>query len=426
MPMNATDKKIKSLESVLIKPAGADCNLNCAYCFYLDKGALYPDSPRHRMSDEVLEALVRQVMHGGGERLNFGWQGGEPTLMGLDFFRRATQLQRRFGSTGQVVCNGLQTNGMLLDESWAEFFNEYQFLIGLSLDGPELIHDHYRRNRGGEPTWARVDAVAHLLLKRGVAVNALSVISDFSARQPDALYDYLKSLGLNHMQFIPCVEPLPDDPTALAPFSVPPQAFGEFLCRIFDRWLGDFREGQPTTFIRWIDSLFHTYVGLPAPECTLMPECGCYVAVEHNGDVYACDFFVEPEWKLGNLLETDLIELLNAPRQEEFGRQKATLGAACTTCRWLTRCWGGCLKDRRHNPASPGISYFCRAYKMFFEHADPQMKQMAARWIEQERRREIQETRRGGGDRPAPPARNAPCPCGSGKKYKHCCGRNAR
>lgn len=427
---------VKPLTSVLVKPAGADCNLACEYCFYLKKSALYPETPRHRMSEAVLEELVRQVMQDGAEALSFGWQGGEPTLLGLDFFRQAVEFQKRYGRSGQSVGNGLQTNGLLLDESWAGLFTEHNFLIGLSLDGPPEIHDTYRRSRGGEPTGEKVVQTARMLLRNQVEVNALCVVNDLSVRHPDEIYDFFKSLGLRYMQFIPCVETDSQNPASPTPYSVPAGAYGEMLCRLFDRWLKDFKNGVPTTSIRWFDSLFYTYVGMIAPECTLMPECGCYVVVEHNGDVYACDFFVEPEWKLGNLMEGSLLEMLNSPREREFGAMKGRLPEGCPECPWLRHCWGGCTKDRLHNPLAQGVNPLCEAFKIFFDHANPRLEQLAAQWIRKEREHQVQEQRRavmqrtqstgmqrpGSSNRPAS-SRNAACPCGSGRKFKHCCGK---
>ena len=385
--------RLKPLNSILVKPAGADCNLACEYCFYRKKGALYPETPRHRMSPAVLEALVRQVMRGGSPAVSFGWQGGEPTLAGQDFFRQAVELQKKYGEDGQSVSNGLQTNGLLLDKAWAGFLKQYKFLVGLSIDGTAALHDPYRRTRGGEPTWERVAEVARMLLDRGVAVNALCVVNDQTAGQPDALYEALKSLGLPFMQFIPCVEPDPERPGRSAPFSVAPEAYGRFLCRLFDRWLADFKGGMPKTFVRWFDAVFSTFVQAEPPECTLMAECGGYVVAEHNGDVYACDFFVDPAWRLGNLMETDLIELLNGERQREFGRRKAELPAPCLACRWRAHCRGGCPKDRRVGELTEGVNVLCPAYKMFFEHAQGRLERMAARWLARERERQARSAR---------------------------------
>jgi uncharacterized protein len=386
---------VKPLNSVLVKPAGPDCNLQCGYCFYLDKEAHFAPGP-HRMSEAVLTEMVRQMMLDSGPMVSFGWQGGEPTLMGLDFFRHAVQLQRRFGQQGQSVGNGLQTNGLLIDDEWCAFLKQFKFLVGLSIDGPREVHDRYRSSRGGQPTWEKVARAARLLLQSGVATNALAVVNEFSARFPEEIYAHLLSLGFRHLQFIPCVEPDPADPTRAAGFSVGSEAYGEFLCRVFDRWQRDFKNGWPTISVRWFDSVFHTYVRHDAPECTLMEECGCYAVVEHNGDVYACDFFVEPAWRLGNVLEGDLIEFLNSARQRAFGRLKRQLPVECTNCRWLAHCRGGCTKDRTRDPRTGGSNYFCQSFRMFFEHADPLMRVLAEKFQKREAEREIISRRRQG------------------------------
>jgi len=369
----------KPLTSVLVKPAGADCNLSCAYCFYTAKAALYPETRRPRMSPEILEEMVRQVMRYGGPFVSFGWQGGEPTLMGPDFYRRAVELQERHGRPGQTVGNGMQTNGLLIDDQWCRLLARHSFLVGLSLDGPRHIHDRYRTDRGGAGTWARVCDAARRLLDGGVAVNALVLVNDYSVRYPREIYEFLKELGLTFMQFIPCVETDPLDDRRAAPFSVAGNPYGRFLCELFDLWRADFKDGQPTTSVRFFESVLYTYAGLPAPECSLLEECGGYVVVEHNGDVYACDFFVEPEWKLGNLAIHSLAAMLNSSRQGGFGRLKKRVPGECAACRWLPYCRGGCTKDRLRVEADGGSNHFCEAYRMFFAHAHGELTRLAGR-----------------------------------------------
>ncbi len=375
----------KPLNSVLIKPAGADCNMACDYCFYLEKGELYPKRKVHRMGVQVLEELVRQVMQNGEAMVSFNWQGGEPTLMGLDFFRKAVAFEQQYGLPGQTVGNGFQTNGILINEEWCELLKEYSFLVGLSLDGPQHVHDRYRHDRGGRPTWERVMKAAELMGSYDVAYNILAVVNDYSAEYAGETYAFLKEHAFpaghqeKFLQFIPIVETDPETGRA-APFSVSGEAFGRFLCEIFDCWLADFRDGWPTVSVRFFDTVFHHYVGMPCPECTGMKECGCYVVVEHGGDVYSCDFFVEPRWKLGNLLEGNLADMLNSPRQEEFGRMKAALPKPCLDCRWVDMCLGGCTKDRLRDPADKGLSHFCTSHNMFFEHADAELRKLAEKW----------------------------------------------
>jgi uncharacterized protein len=411
---------IKPLNSILIKPAGPDCNMHCTYCFYRKKADLFPDKPMHRMTDEILQETVIQAMEQGGGSISFGWQGGEPTLMGLDFFRNAVSYQQRYGC-GQTVGNGLQTNGILIDRKWAEFLREYNFLVGLSLDGPEHIHDRYRFDCGGKGTWAQVADRAGLLLDAGVAVNALVVVNDHAVHFPDEIYNYHKKIGITHLQFIPCLEPDPRLVDAQASFSTPVEEYGRFLARVFDLWLADFRGGKPTTSIRFFDSVFYAYVGLTPPDCTLLFECGVYVVVEHNGDVYSCDFFVEPRWRLGNVLEGSLAGMLNSEQQALFGRLKSSLAADCLQCRWLPYCRGGCPKDRRFNTSDRKLDHFCASYKIFFAHAHERLQSLAEEW-KKAQARTVGRPRPFTADSAPKPGRNDSCPCGSGLKYKKCCG----
>lgn len=439
---------IKPLSSVLIKPTGADCNIDCTYCFYLDRaGVLRPGFQNdgrgfdrlhgRAMSEKVQDETIRQMMRDGGAQISFGWQGGEPTLMGLEFFKRTISLQKQYGRNGQVVGNGLQTNGLSIDDDWCDFLRDTRWLVGLSIDGPAHVHDHYRVTRNGKPTYERVRESAERMTRKRVEFNALTVVNDYSVRFPHEIYDHHKALGIEHMQFIPCVETDPGSPDRAAGFSVTAEDYGRFLCEIFDCWKADFKHGRPTTSVRYIDSVFHTYVGLQPPECTLLKECGCYVVVEHNGDVFSCDFFVQSDWKLGNVLNDRMIHLLNSEKQKEFGMLKARMPEECETCQWQPHCYGGCTKDRIRDPADEGSNHFCRSYLQFFEHADAELRRLAEGWIrEQEetqarerahRERELQMRRQAQSTRNSPtstkPSRNDPCPCGSGLKFKKCCGR---
>lgn len=408
----------KPLNHLLVKPAGPDCTMACGYCFYRSKTDLFPDTPKHRMDDAVLRETVRQMMGQGPEEVSFGWQGGEPTLMGVDFFERAVDYQKRYGR-GKTVGNGIQTNGLYIDREWAEFLQRNIFLVGLSLDGPEHVHDRYRRLAGGAPTWRRVIDAAKLLLDYGVSVNALSVVNDYSAKYPEEIYGFLKENGLSYMQFIPCVETDSVSPERAAPFSVSAEDYGNFLCRIFDLWLDDFYDDAPTTSIRFFESLLFSYAGFTPPDCALMEECGVYLVVEHNGDVYSCDFFVELRHRLGNLMEEKLDDMLNSEAQKNFGMIKKALPPACAECTWLSHCRGGCPKDRQRDPSDEGMSHFCGAYRMFFAHADAQLKKITDDWRTKEvaRRRTMLSGKTDIG-------RNDPCPCGSGLKYKKCCGKD--
>ena len=376
-------QKHRPLSSVLVKPSGPDCNLGCTYCFYLDKASLFPETKTHPMSPEIQEEMIRQIMQQSGDAVSIGWQGGEPALMGLDFYKRAIELEMKYGH-GQSVGNGFQTNGTLLDREWAKFFKEYDWLIGLSLDGPEHIHDRYRLDKGQHKTWKTVEDKARMLLEEGVAVNAMCCITEYSSDKAEELYNYYKSLGLTWMQFIPIVETDPNDPSKAAPFSLTAEKYGHFLITLFDLWLADFKDGQPTTSVRHFESVFHSYVGLEAPECALMKECGVYVVVEHNGNVYSCDFFVENRHRLGNIRHDKIINMLNSKKQDDFGKAKAVLPRKCRMCQWYPKCFGGCTKDRVKDPGDNHQPRFCAGYQLFFEHADAELKKMASRWTQQQ------------------------------------------
>ena len=403
------EKKI--LESILVKPAGPDCNLACDYCFYRAKESLFPDRKQHRMSPEILEETIKQLMAGSGPRVSLAWQGGEPSLMGLDFYQRAVELEMKYGRD-KTVGNGFMTNGLLLNRAWARFFKQYNFLAGLSLDGPEHIHDRYRKAAGGKGSWSRIVDRARLLLDEGAGVNAVSVVNDYSVNFPEEIYEFHKDLGLTFMQFIPIVETDPQKPDRAAPFSVSGRAYGLFLSRLLDLWLADFKNGLATTSIRFFDSLFHYYIGLTPPDCTLHQTCGPYLVIEHNGDVYSCDFFVEPEWKLGSVLNGRLDAMLNCEKQNRFRQMKALLPGECRACQWHSLCRGGCIKDRRRDPRDGGLNHFCMGFKMFMEKADPVFKKLALDWEAEKQKRNNRKI-----------GRNSPCPCGSGLKYKRCCGR---
>jgi len=416
-------QKEKRLNSILLKPSGPDCNMACEYCFYLKKSTLFSSSKTHRMSDTILEEVIRQMMLESVPEVSFSWQGGEPTLMGLEFFRKAIEFQKKYGS-GKTVGNGFQTNGILINRDWAKFLKESNFLVGLSIDGPEHIHDRYRHMKNGQGSWSKVVDSAKRLLDAGVAVNALTVVNDYVVKFPEEIYDFHKQLGLNHMQFIPCVETDINDPARAAEFSVTSENYGEFLCKIFDLWRSDFSEGIPNTFIRFFDSLFYYYVDRIPPDCTFQQICGNYIVIEHNGDVYPCDFFVDSKWKLGNVMKDKLNDLLNSHKQFEFGKVKANLPEECKTCPWLNYCRGGCPKDRIRDPQDKGSNHFCKSYKMFFEKNDMQMRDIAREWKYQS---ELSVGRMKSSQSPGLSGkkigRNDPCPCGSSRKYKNCCGK---
>jgi uncharacterized protein len=404
--------------SLLVKPAGADCNLRCAYCFYLGKAALYPDSGRHRMSGVVLERLIASYMATPQPQYAFGWQGGEPTLMGLDFFRTVTDLQKKHGRPGAVVANGLQTNANLLDDAFAAHLAEYRFLLGVSLDGPAPLHDPHRVAADGRPTHARVLAGIDCLRRHRVEFNILTLVNSLNSRQPEQVYQSLVADGHLFHQYIPCVEFEPGG--APLPFSVEPEVWGEFLCRIFDLWSpADTRKVS----IRLFDSILFRLVEGQANVCHMGRDCRQYFLVEHNGDVYPCGFFAEPGLKLGNIMENSWEDLLESPVYQEFGLCKSAWNAACDACPWVELCAGDCLKHRYAGSRDPRrLSHLCAGWKMFYTHTAGRFQQLAEE-IRRDRRSQAALFEKA---MPAPSSaagRNAPCPCGSGKKFKHCCGR---
>ena len=367
--------------TVLVKPAGADCNLACRYCFYLDKASLYPDSPR-RMSEAVLEAYLRQLFASqpSGEIL-VSWQGGEPTLMGLDFYERSVELVEQYRRPAQRVSYSFQTNGILLDEAWCAFFKAHHFLIGLSLDGPAGMHDAYRVDRGGHGSFARVRHAWDLLQENQVETNILCAIHAANANQPLEVYRFFRDeLQASFLQFIPIVEPLPPDSSGrvrVSPRSVRPEQFSSFLVKIFDEWV---RHDVGAVFVQAFDSALAAWCGLPASVCVFQEVCGSALILEHNGDLYACDHFVEPAHRLGNILESPLADLAASPRQRRFGLDKRDhLPLPCRTCDVLFACRGECPRNRflRLSVEEAPLNYLCKGYKHFFHHIDASMRRMA-------------------------------------------------
>jgi uncharacterized protein len=385
---------------LMTKPMGSKCNLDCTYCFYLEKERLYPEANNFKMSPEVLEAYVRDYIAAQpGPVVSFAWQGGEPTLAGVEFFRRAVALQQRH-ARGKTIENALQTNGTLLDDEWGAFLAEHRFLVGLSIDGPAHLHDAYRVDRGRQPTFARVMAGLALLKKHGVEFNTLTTVHRKNARQPLEVYRFLRNAGSGYIQFIPIVEraasagaagenglwlaPPPDHEDAAAldaqvtDWSVRPADYGAFLCAIFDEWI---RRDVGTVFVQQFDAALANWTGLPAGVCVFSENCGRALAIEHNGDIFSCDHYVYPRYRLGNLLNASLGAMVDSPQQTEFGLAKSRLlPRYCRECPVRFACHGECPKHRflRTPHGEPGLNYLCAGYKKFFTHIDPAMRTMAA------------------------------------------------
>ena len=401
--------------SLLIKPVSGDCNLHCTYCFYHDRSTdPYKDAVRHRMSPQVLDALIRQGMALDRRQATFGWQGGEPTLAGLDFFREAIELQKKYGYPRQGVSNGLQTNAILLDDpEWASFLREYHFLVGVSLDGPATYHDRYRAYVNGAPTHARVMRSVQTLGEHGVEHNILSVVNACTVDHPVEIYEYLLSQGFHFLQFIPCVE-IDERTGRPTDFSVTPERYGDFLCALFDRW---YNHGEPEASVRDFEAILAVYMGQSAPLCCYQEQCGSYLVVEYNGDVYPCDFMVRDDLYVGNILETPLEELFASELVRRFAAAKALPRPECVACAWLPYCHQNC--PRLTNLGDSRRYFLCASYQRFFAHSHAGFLDLRERLL------------RGIGQDPAqvpmPPVvalgRNDPCPCGSGRKYKQCCGR---
>lgn len=361
--------------TLLIKPSGSDCNIDCRYCFYKGRDAEFGQG-RQRMSEQALEKLVGDYMQLGFPVVGFAWQGGEPTLMGQEFFGKAVRFQKQYGRAGQQVSNTLQTNGILLDDNWCRFFQENKFLLGISIDGPKEFHDCYRVDHGGCGTFDRVMRGIETCRKFGVEFSALILLNNKNVEHPDKLFDFFVENDVTYLQFIPCVEadPATGNP---ADFSITPRQYGDFLCRLFDRW---YTYGPEKVNIREFDSLVTYFVVGSHTICTHSKQCAGFVVIEHTGDAFCCEFFVEPKRRLGSILETSLAKLAASGGKRAFAREKQNLSGKCLICRYLDICRGGCMKDRvRISSGSfDSPSCFCESYKQFFDYALPRFMQIAA------------------------------------------------
>lgn len=406
------------ISSILVKPASADCNLHCTYCFYHER----PTDPyldvkgRHVMQDATLRALIRGGMQLMPQVATFGWQGGEPMLTGIDFFRQAVHYQQEYGRSGQSVCNGVQTNGTLIDDEWAQLFADYNFLLGVSLDGPQKRHDYYRTSVNGRGSYERVMKGIEILTRHGAEFNILTVVNNVTGDHPEEIYAFMLEQGFRYLQFIPCVERDPDS-GELTGFSVSPQQFGTFLCTVFDLW---YNGGQPEASIRLFDNLLLAFAGHGPQVCQFQEECGDYVVVEYNGDVYPCDFYVQEPLRLGNLHEQELDVIASSDKAIAFRKRKRRGDPACAACTWAHICNHGCPLMRDHNPHGR-THYLCPAYQQLFAYSENRLRELSRRVPPpppqaHPQANDLNERRVG---------RNDPCPCGSGKKYKRCCGRRS-
>ena len=386
--------------NVMAKPVGPACNLACTYCYYVGKQVSSPGEAGV-MDEALLELFIRSyIREQTHEVVTFSWQGGEPTLSGLDFFRKALNLQERYRRPGQIVVNNLQTNGMLLDDDWCVFLSDNGFLVGLSVDGPAGLHDAYRRDLSGRPTCDRVVAAARRLREHRVAFNTLTVVNRTNARYPVEVYEFLRDeVGSAYIQFIPCVErknfavvapqcwdvrnlPAPGEAAArpgaagsvVTDWSVDPDDYGDFLCSVFDRW---YARDIGRVFVITFEVSLNLWMNRPSPACSFAETCGRNVVLERNGDVYACDHYVYPEYRLGNMRGQTLSDMVSSARQERFGLDKsAALPRYCRECSYLFACHGECPKNRflRTPDGEPGLNYLCAGFRKYFTHIDGPMK----------------------------------------------------
>jgi uncharacterized protein len=424
---------------VMVKPTGPACNLNCTYCYYIEKKKLYPENHEFRMSEEVLTEFIKQYISANkASVVNFTWQGGEPTLMGIDFFKKAIKLQNEYAG-GRKIENSFQTNGTRLNEEWCRFFHDNNILVGISIDGAEHNHDHFRKNISGRPTFSHVMKGIELLKKYKVEFNTLSCVNSYNVNYASETYKFLKSIGSKFMQFLPVVERNDlcgngDGLTLVSNefngeckvtyWSVNGKDYGKFLITIFDLWV---REDVGRYFVPIFDSTLANWVGEIPGICVFAETCGDAFVIEHNGDVYSCDHYVYPEFFLGNIMKKPLSDITRLQSQFDFGiKKRNSLPVQCLKCDIRFACNGECPKHRISFTADgqPGLNWLCEGYKMFYKHSEASFMYMAKeleanrapsnvmKWI---KNRESQVKK------PVIPGRNDNCPCGSGMKFKNCC-----
>ena len=372
---------------IMVKPVGSACNLRCDYCYYLEKQHLYANEGRQMLSDELLERFIREYIESQTTpEVLFTWHGGEPLVRPLAFYEKVVRLQQRY-ARGRRIANSLQTNGTLINDDWARFFHDQGWLIGVSLDGPEAYHDAFRRTRGGGPSFRNVIRGIDILNRHAVEWNALAVANRLNGDHPLSFYRFFKNIGCQYIQVTPVVERLAHhddgrqlaslvDEGQLAPFSIRPKQWGNFLCTIFDEWV---RHDVSMFFINIFDATLANWVGVAPGLCTMAKHCGHAGVMEHNGDVYSCDHFVFPEYKLGNIHEQSLVAMMYSERQRRFGRAKAdSLPTQCRECQWLNACHGECPRNRfiRTANGEPGLNYLCEGYRQYFSHVAPYMDVM--------------------------------------------------
>ncbi len=417
--MNNTPREFQ----IFVKPAGASCNLSCAYCYYLRKEALYPTGESFRMPDDLLEEYIKQqIQAASGPEISFSWHGGEPTILGLDYFHKIVALQRKYLRPGRRIRNGMQTNGYLLDEDWCRFLASENFGVGLSLDGPSEMHDRYRLTRGGRATHRQVTLACKLLRRFRVPYDLLCVVHNHNVQYPVQVYRFFREIGATYISFLPVVEPRPDMPQGVSAHTVAPEAYGSFLCAIFDEWV---RQDVGRIRVQIFEEAVRPARGLEHSLCIYREICGDIPVLEHNGDLYSCDHFVDAAHLLGNICETELQQLLDSPQQRAFGHaKKESLPLYCRECDYKPMCNGGCPKDRilRTPDGEAGLNYLCTGLQQFFAHSLPYLIRLASLEGAQVPQASFSQlARRTVSGRYPQAGRNERCPCGSGLKYKNCC-----
>ncbi|MBO5793694.1 MAG: anaerobic sulfatase-maturation protein [Bacteroidaceae bacterium] len=379
---------------VMTKPAGAHCNLACDYCYYLEKQKLYQNGEKHVMSDQLTEVFVREYIQSQfGREVNFTWHGGEPMIRPLSYYKKVVRWQRQYAE-GKTILNCLQTNGTLLTPEWCRFLHDEGWLVGISIDGPQNMHDAYRMKRNGAPTWEKVMQGIEMLDRYEVEWNAMAVVNDITAARPLEFYRFFRDeLECRYLQFTPVVERIhrhqdgrhlahvmDGEEYAVAPFSVTPEAWGEFLCTMFDEW---YRNDVGEMFVQTFEATLANWAGVTPGVCSLSDWCGHAAVMEHNGDIYCCDHFVFPEYYLGNIRNRGILDMLNSEKQMAFADMKTKgLPAQCHKCQWQFACHGECPRNRfvKTKDGEPGLNYLCEGYRRYFEHVAPYMEELKDRF----------------------------------------------
>jgi uncharacterized protein len=403
--------------SVLFKTVSTDCNLDCSYCYYRE--SLEGTRVRRRMEDPVLAAFMRQYMEYVADVrvASFAWQGGEPTLAGIEFFERVVALEAGSAPAGTTIANALQTNAVLLDDRWGEFLRQYSFLVGVSLDGPEEVHDSLRRDQGGHGSFRRVMAGIEVLRKHQVEFNLLCVVGPHNAMRARDLMRFFLGEGFTHIQFIPAMSFQSVEPDVPATYLITAEEYGDFLVELFDEW---YQQGFPTVSVRTFDAIIQSYLGMPSDLCVYGERCDSGIVVECNGDIYPCDFYVHPSRRLGNVMKHSLESILEKPERAAFIARKLSLSPQCEGCEWRWVCRGGCPRNRLNGAAGGPPEYFCESHRRFFPYADARLRSIGER-IER-RLKTASLVGSASVARHTAAARNDRCPCESGRKYKACCG----